>query len=100
MARLPRNIRLPLALRRVLDITNDHAVASFYDAGFDAGEFSGPAHATAEERETRAACTALRIREDLVRAEIDRLMHAEPEAGWDDPSPENEEGTCPGWLVS
>lgn len=36
-------------------IQHSHAEAAFYDAGFDGGEFSGPAHASMEERQIRAA---------------------------------------------
>lgn len=50
---------LSLAASAVARIYRSHEEAAGYDAGFDAGEFSGPAHARAERAEIVAALAAL-----------------------------------------
>jgi hypothetical protein len=51
--------RLSRAASAVRAIRQDHAVGAEMDAGFDAGEFSGPAHVRAEAREIADALAKL-----------------------------------------
>ena len=45
---------LSRAASEIWKLSRDHDEAAEFDAGFDAGEWSGPAHADAEEREQEA----------------------------------------------
>lgn len=52
----PKHIEINMpairAFRRVwYPLAEDHMLAAHYDKGFDGGEFSGPAHATAEDKD-------------------------------------------------
>lgn len=51
--------RLSQAASAVLRIRDGHARAAEYDAGFDAGEWSGPAHARMAAAQVVAALAAL-----------------------------------------
>jgi hypothetical protein len=61
---------LSLAASAVHRIYLEHAEIAALDAGFDAGEFSGPAHADAAEREIDAALTRLGWTRETYNTEI------------------------------
>lgn len=82
MSALPRTIRLNMAARIWLDILSEDAIAADADAGFDGGEFSGPAHGRKVMRDLRDLAARVHIRGD----EIDhRRSWIEWEAMSDDP---------------
>lgn len=65
---------------RIAQITRSHAEAMDLDAGFDGGEFSGPAHYRAIEREVAQALrdggwTADRYDDALIARTSERFVH-------------------------
>lgn len=70
------NDRLSRAASAVHRIEADHAYGAELDAGFDAGEWSGPAHWEAEEREVDAALAALGFTRATYNAAIAQRLGA------------------------
>jgi hypothetical protein len=62
---------LSVVASTVRRISFGHAEAAGWDAGFDGGEFSGPAHWAAEQRETAAALAAAGWTAGEFMAEVD-----------------------------
>jgi hypothetical protein len=60
-----------------MGIYSSHEEAARYDAVFDAGEFSGPAHASAADREVKALAKANGFTLDDVWREINDISAAD-----------------------
>lgn len=63
------------AAQRAIDIQSQWAEAADRDAGFDAGEFSGPACSRAADREVAELAAASGFTVDEVNAEVNRLCN-------------------------
>ena len=67
---------------KVLEIYNQHEEAAEWDAGFDAGEFSGPAHADMAERQAQDLMESLGkehgFTTEQIWDEVMRMTHEEP----------------------
>lgn len=81
---LPRYIRLHLAVRLTLEMYEQHAFAADADAGFDGGEFSGPAHGRMVEHEARKIALRCRVTAYSVTDEINRASY-DPGPEWSTP---------------
>jgi hypothetical protein len=66
---------LEQVVKKALEIMDQHNDALVYDSGFDAGEFSGPAHAGAVEREIRELAQVHGFSYEQVWDEITRLTN-------------------------
>jgi hypothetical protein len=62
-------------VKKALEITDQHNDALIYDSGFDAGEFSGPAHDRAVEQEIRELAQVHGFTYEQVWDEITRLTN-------------------------
>lgn len=69
--------KLELIAHRAIAIYAKHDEAADWDAGFDAGEFSGPAHATAADREVEELAKKYGLTFEEVTDEINRIVHAD-----------------------
>ena len=65
--------KLKATARKALKIVLDHEHGASMDAGFDAGEFSGPAHWRAIEKEIRALASERGFSFEEVMTEVDHL---------------------------
>lgn len=64
---------------KAIEVMEKHALAADMDAGFDAGEFSGPAHDQMEQREITALAEANGFTFDEVMNEVTRMGNEEQE---------------------
>lgn len=62
---------------KALEIIQRHEEGAAMDAGFDAGEFSGPAHARSQDHEIEALATANGFTAEQVHAELAKRCHEE-----------------------
>lgn len=58
------------AALKAIDIYNEHQEGARLDAGFDGGEFSGPAHDRMAEKEVREMCKKEGVPYEEVNAEM------------------------------
>lgn len=77
---LTANDKLSRAASAVARINREHSEAAEFDAGFDGGEFSGPAHYRAAEQEIRDALqsfgfTPKQYNDELTRRGCGRFAH-------------------------
>ena len=66
MSNIPRTIRLNHAARLWLDIIEEYNFWADADAGFDGGEFSGPANGRAMERELKRLGSRLHLTAEAI----------------------------------
>lgn len=73
-----------LDIKQVADLANAihaaHDEGAEMDAGFDGGEFSGPAHGRAVEQEVRELCKKYRVDYEAVENELLRRSYEETNA--------------------
>lgn len=75
MSALPRPIRTLLAARLTEEMSERQGMAADADAGFDAGEFSGPAHDRLWDLLFQEICMMCRVRCEPVQNELSRREH-------------------------
>ena len=76
-----KNMSIRETAEKALDIMQAHSVGADMDAGFDAGEFSGPAHSRMEQREIEELAKANGFTFDQVEDELLKLEHEGDELG-------------------
>ena len=83
MSYLPRNIRIEAAARAFEEIQNSHAIAADLDAGFDGGEFSGPAHDAMADQECIEVAARFRLTVDEIWPTVlNRDLGDDPLGDW------------------
>jgi hypothetical protein len=62
---------------KAIEIYNQHAEGAEMDAGFDGGEWSGPAHQRMAEKAVQTLCEIHNVDFDDVQSEVENLEHKE-----------------------
>lgn len=92
MSVLPRNIRLKLAARLFQQTVEQHREYAELDAGFDAGEFSGPAHGRMVQKELYELAARFQLPADEI---VDKVIEKEFLVYEDDDEPAGVTPGCP-----